>query len=40
MKNRKLIINLINDELKKISDREFLITLYLFIQKFRLKGGN
>ena len=37
--SEKQIIKMIIDELRKVEEREFLITVYLFIQKFNSKGG-
>lgn len=38
--NNKQIIKMITDELKKVKDNEFLVTVYLFIHKFNSKGDN
>lgn len=37
---KKQIIKMIIDELKKTSDIEFLLTVYLFIKKVNGKDGN
>lgn len=34
------IIKMISDELQKITDQKFIVTVYLFVRKFNLKGGN
>lgn len=37
---KKQIIKMIIDELKKTSDTEFLLTVYMFIKKVNGKGDN
>lgn len=37
MENKQLI-KMITDELQKVTDHKFLITVYLFIRKFNSKG--
>jgi hypothetical protein len=37
---KKQILKMIIDELKKTSDTEFLLTVYLFIKKFNARDDN
>lgn len=34
------ILKMITDELEKVTDNKFLVTVYLFIQKFNSKAGS
>lgn len=34
------IIKMITDELQKVTDQSFIVTVYLFVRKFNSKGGN
>lgn len=36
----KQLIKIIVDELQRVKDQEFLITIYLFIQKFNSRDDN
>lgn len=34
------IVKMITDELERVTDNKFLVTVYLFIQKFNSKAGS
>jgi hypothetical protein len=38
--SNKQIAKMITDELEKITDNKFLVTVYLFIHKFNSKAGS
>ena len=38
--SNKQIVKMITDELEKVTDNKFLVTVNLFIQKFNSKAGS